>query len=89
MLIAVTAPNGGDTFGALLKRHRRQIQWHCNRMVGSLEDSEDLGGETILRAWCHRTQPSISANGVEPAWRGTVDGHVDVLAHLHPRATMT
>ena len=52
----VAAVHAGDeaTFGQLLEPHRRELQVHCYRMVGSLEDSEDLVQETFLRAWRHR-----------------------------------
>jgi RNA polymerase sigma-70 factor, ECF subfamily len=42
-------------FSELVERHRRELQLHCYRMLGSLEDSEDLVQETFLRAWRKRT----------------------------------
>jgi RNA polymerase sigma-70 factor, ECF subfamily len=39
------------TFSDLFERHRRGLQAHCYRMVGSFEDSEDLVQETFARAW--------------------------------------
>jgi RNA polymerase sigma-70 factor (ECF subfamily) len=39
------------TFSGLFERHRRALQAHCYRMVGSFEDSEDLVQETFARAW--------------------------------------
>src|SRR5262249_26090964 len=50
---AVAAAVSGDegAFTALVDRHRRELEVHCYRMVGSLTDAEDLVQETFLRAW--------------------------------------
>ena len=52
----VAAATAGDepAFSRLVDRHRREIQVHCYRMLGSFEDSEDLTQETFLRAWRKR-----------------------------------
>jgi RNA polymerase sigma-70 factor (ECF subfamily) len=53
---AVAAARAGDhsAFSQLVESHRRELQVHCYRMLGSFEDSEDLVQETFLRAWRNR-----------------------------------
>ncbi|WP_433245620.1 sigma-70 family RNA polymerase sigma factor [Actinomadura nitritigenes] len=54
---AVTNPlRDGDEldFAGLVEPHRRELQVHCYRMVGSYDDSEDLVQETLLKAWRNR-----------------------------------
>ena len=51
MEAAVAAAQAGDeaAFSGLVERYRPELQVHCYRMLGSLEDSEDLTQETFLR----------------------------------------
>ncbi|MBO0827752.1 MAG: sigma-70 family RNA polymerase sigma factor [Streptosporangiales bacterium] len=42
------------TFTTLVERHRAELRVHCYRMVGSLDEAEDLVQETFLRAWRRR-----------------------------------
>jgi RNA polymerase sigma-70 factor (ECF subfamily) len=65
---AVTAARAGDesAFAALVEPHRRELQVHCYRMLGSFEDAEDLVQETFLRAW--RSRESFEGRSSFRAW---------------------
>jgi RNA polymerase sigma-70 factor (TIGR02960 family) len=41
----------GEAFRELIDPHRRELQAHCYRILGSAEDAEDVLQEALLAAW--------------------------------------
>jgi len=85
---AIAAAQAGDeaAFSALVEPHRRELQVHCYRMLGSFEESEDQVQETFLRAW--RRRETFQGRSTFRAWlyRIATNTCLDALA-ARPRAT--
>ena len=75
------------TFSAVFERHRRELQAHCYRMVGSFEDAEDLVQETFARAWRARAGFRREGRWSFRAWlyRIATNACLDHLARRAPR----
>jgi len=83
----IAAVKAGDesAFVVLVERYRRELQVHCYRMLGSLEDSEEMVQETALRAW--RSRIRFEGRSSFRAWlyRIATNACLDVLQRRTPR----
>jgi RNA polymerase sigma-70 factor, ECF subfamily len=87
--VAATRAGTGREFAELVEPHRRELQVHCYRMMGSLQDAEDLVQETLLRAWQKRE--TFQGSGSFRAWLYQIATFacLNVLAHRARRRLPT
>ncbi|MCP2341400.1 RNA polymerase subunit sigma-70 [Actinomadura rupiterrae] len=50
-LVARARAGDQDAFGDLVQAHSRELQVHCYRILGSMQDAEDALQETLVSAW--------------------------------------
>ena len=61
LLLAAAQAGDERAFRRLVEPYRHALEVHCYRMLGSAQDAEDLGQETLLRAWraLERFEPRV------------------------------
>ena len=71
--------------------HRRELHVHCYRMVGSVDDADDVLQDAFLRAWRHRrTFDGSTQVGVAVAHRpGRGGGRPRAVLHGAELAELT
>jgi len=82
----VAAKNGDkDQFSELTEPYRRELQFHCYRILGSLQEADDLVQETFLRAW--RRLDTYQGRASFRAWlyKIATNACLDVLDQRHSR----
>jgi RNA polymerase sigma-70 factor, ECF subfamily len=61
VLLAGAQAGDEQAFRRLVEPYRHALEVHCYRMLGSIQDAEDLAQETLLRAWraLERFEPRV------------------------------
>ena len=79
--VAAAARAGDEpAFTELAVRYRAELQVHCYRMLGSLEDSEALVRETFVRAWRRRETYQTRSSFRAWLYRISTNACLDFLA---------
>jgi RNA polymerase sigma-70 factor (TIGR02960 family) len=79
-MIDTAVPSQALDFDLLTDRHRRELQIHCYRMTGSMDEADDLVQETFERAWRRRETAAGPATARAWLYRIATNVCLDALA---------
>lgn len=84
------AVRAGDeaAFNTLAQRHRRELLIHCYRMLGSLDDAEDVVQDALLRAWRYRASLKEGAPVRPWLYRVATNACLDAIGHDARRSVL-
>jgi len=80
------APPADEDFRAQLEPHRRAITVHCYRMLGSLQEAEEVAQDSLLRAWQRLDQRRAAGSTRAWLYKIATNACVDVLRVRRRRA---
>jgi len=75
-----------EDFRTQLEPHRRAITLHCYRMLGSLQEAEELTQDSLLRAWQRLDQRRIPGSTRAWLYKIATNACLDVLKGRRRRA---
>jgi len=75
-----------EDFRTQLEPHRRAITLHCYRMLGSLQDAEEIAQESLLRAWQKLEERRSSGSTRAWLYKIATNACLDVLKTRRRRA---
>lgn len=81
--LAAARTGDQDAFRSLTDPYRRELLVHCYRILGSVEDAEDMVQETLLRAW--RRLETFEGRGTLRSWLYKIATNVSLDALDHQR----
>jgi RNA polymerase sigma-70 factor, ECF subfamily len=76
--LAAARRHDAAAFERLVAPHRRALQAHCYRMLGSAQDAEDALQEALLRAW--RAVPRFEGRSSLRSWLYSIATNVCLRA---------
>jgi RNA polymerase sigma-70 factor (TIGR02960 family) len=84
-ITAVVRTGASKQFAELAERHRRELRVHCYRMLGNLDDADDVVQDTMLRAWVNRA--GFEGRSTFRAWlyRIATNACLDTIKQQHRR----